>query len=321
MGDAAQSQADKFANEAMKRRLKLQQLREEKRKMLLRQMPGYRQSQHEPVEEEERAPSPVTQRERRKTAAAESELPVGFGGGELKPAKAKGPGFQVDSKDGDTAKRPLPPKKGGSTGDATEFVTAGVSTPAPPPALTRLQSVQMHERVSQRVEEVQEEIEELEAQVEELMRMSRASRASRRASSANFAGQLPGPRRLTRSSTTGGTPAAITREPSMVDERQLGSEHMQIGMPMNVRKTAGVSLGQDGGFAVKAGDVRHVPKQLRKELGLLDISEPTPETTKTAASVRVGADGRFEIGGNVSEQMRLVLEDIERAKGVASRKS
>ena len=206
MGDAAQSQADKFANEAMKRRLKLQQLREEKRKMLLRQMPGYRQSQHEPVEEEERAPSPVTQRERRKTAAAESELPVGFGGGELKPATAKGPGFQVDSKDGDTAKRPLPPKKGGSTGDATEFVTAGVSTPAPPPALTRLQSVQMHERVSQRVEEVQEEIEELEAQVEELMRTSRASRASRRASSANFAGQLPGPRRLTRSSTTGARP-------------------------------------------------------------------------------------------------------------------
>ena len=99
--------------------------------------------------------------------------------------KAKGPGFQVDSKDGDTASARCLQRKAGPR-VTRRVVTAGVSTPAPPPALTRLQSVQMHERVSQRVEEVQEEIEELEAQVEELMRMSRASRASRRASSANF---------------------------------------------------------------------------------------------------------------------------------------
>ena len=76
----------------------------------------------------------------------------------------------------------------------------------------------------------------------------------------------------------------------------------------------------DGGFAVNAGDVRHVPKQLRKELGLLDISEPTPEETTTAASVRVGPDGRFEFDGQISESMRLVLEDIERAKGLPPRR-
>ena len=185
---------------------------------------------------------------------------------------------------------------------------ADVSAP-PPPALARLQSIEAHDRISQRVEEVQDEIEELEAQVEELMRMSRASRASRRASSAgDLAGQLPGPRR-------------VSRAKSQVDSRQIGPETMRIGLPTNVRKTAGVAMGSDGGFSVNAGDVRHVPKQLRKELGLLDISEPTPEQTTTAASVRVGPDGRFEFDGSISEQMRLVLEDIERAKGLPPRKS
>ena len=309
-----ESEGDRFANEAVKRRLRLQQLREEKRKMLIRQMPGYRQSQHEPTEDEP-LESPVTAKQRRATAKGEdSELPEGFGGSELQPAKPKA-GLKVDNE----PKRP-PPPKGVPKSSSTGFVTAGVSAPSAPPALMRLQSIEAHDRVSKRVEEVQDEIEELEAQVEELMRMSRASRVSRRASASDLAGQLPGPRRLSRRSTTDGVPANLRRDQSMLDDRQIGPEHMRIGMPTNVRKTAGIAMGHDGGFAVNAGDVRHVPKQLRKELGLLDISEPTPEETTTAASVRVGPDGRFEFDGQISESMRLVLEDIERAKGLPPRR-
>jgi hypothetical protein len=313
-GGASMSAGERFAREQQERRLRWAREREEKRKQYITGMPGY-------VEEAE--PEAMESPSRRKVRAGNEkmvEAPEGLGMDDLKPTtRARGNVSLDASLDGDgplkrSAAVVATPEEDFDAG----HVSSGVAAGGAPPRLSRAASIHMHERISQRVQEVQDEIEELEQEVEAL----RASRASRRMSTASVGGGLkrrstagaPGKRASTagapgkRASTAGESSKRI----SQYDTRQIGPTDMKIGAPTNFRKTAGVQLSSGGGFELASGDPRFLPKDMRRKLGLLDISEP--ENDKKAAGVKLGPDGKFQVGGELTEEMRQALEEIESKK-------
>lgn len=303
-GGAQMTAGERFTREQTERRQRLARLREEKRKLLIESMPGYVKP-----EEPEEAISPSKRKPRDNKQNVEA--PEGFGGDQEPTTRTRG-AVSLDTTLDDDG----PPKRSAAPGITKEEeqidagVASGVSGGAPPPRLSKAASILVHERISQRVEEVQGEIEELEKEVEAL----RASRASRRMSTAGVGGGLK--RRSTAStpskrlSSAGGLPPRISR----YDSRQIGPVDMSIGAPTNVRKQAGVKIagGGGGGFELAEGDPRFLPEAMRKKLGLLDISEPVG--AKKAAGVKLGPDGKFQVGGGLTPEMMAALEEIEKVK-------
>ena len=329
------SEGDKFAIEQAMRRQKLKKEREERRKAMMQEAPGY----HRKSVAEASAPSPRKAKNAARPAgtvgATNAEDQPSFESVNLQPSRERG-GQHISFPEND---EDAPAKRSAAPAKRISLPTSGpaVSIPPAPPAFARAASIVAHDRISARVLEVQGEIEELE-EVVEAMRASRASKRMSMVSDAGGTNRASTAARAKRRSMAGGEKrnssarsSSEARRRSMVGggeappslDRQMestggGSGRMEIGMPTNVRKTAGVTFGSGGKIEMHGDDI---PDDIRRALGIQNISEPrAAKASMLGPTVKIGADGNFEIGGEVTEEMRQILEELQLAKDKAAGK-
>ena len=301
------SEAERFTLERTQQRLQKQREREERRKQLLEEavQAGLKRVSNAD-------PEPIKSPQKKATTgkpAARKSIPEGFGAVASQLKTRAGP--VVDTDDDPDRRAPGPTLDSRLSNDSV--------LPAAP--LTKQASVaaeRIKEDLVSRASMVQKEIEELQDEVTAL----RQSRASRRISTAgtgdraylskgasttgSFSQRAPD----SKAGATGGAPPSPRRLP--MGATPPSQQTMDIGLPTNVRKMAGVTFGEGGGLNFDG----EVPEELRQALGIVKISGPADAKKGGGITLR---DGKFEVGGDVPPEIRQMLEAMKQKKSAPSR--